>query len=334
MKKNSFFLLALTGLSLASCSSDEVTDVNPGNAIEFQTVVGKSTRAEYTTNGANALSEFKVWAFATDGTAPFMDGLKVSKTEGKWGYGATQYWPKAQVNFYAVAPYSVVATINKEAQTITDYVVKTDAKEDLIYAKTSMTGDKTNSTVKLNFKHALSKIVFTAKLADNATISVTVKSIKVSYVDNKGTFTLSSDAWSSVGASTNRAANTYTASSTTTDLSTSTLSTENDALFLMPQTLVPWNTSTATTPGAKIIVDCVVKDKNSGAVLHTGNVYVPLKVTDASNVWAAGTKYVYNLVFGQGAGFDENGKPVLVPVTLDVEVSEFATGTTTDPSMN
>ena len=338
MKKNNYFLLALAGLTLASCSSDEVTDVNPGNAIEFQTVVGKSTRAEFTTDGNNsttALSEFKVWAFVTDADQAFMNGATVTKKDGVWGYGATQYWPKNNVTFYAVAPttFAKTATISiaAGAQTIKSYTIADNAKEDLIYAKTDPISGKANPSVKLQFKHALSKIQFTASLQNEATIDVTIKSIQVAGVANVGTFSFGSG-WGTI--STTETKPVYTAyTNTGANLRDNSITTLHDELFLMPQTLTSWNTENASTQGAQIIVDLVVKDHNSGAQIYAGKVYVPLKGDTTDNKWAAGTKYVYNLVFGQGAGFDENGNPVLVPVTLDVEVSDFSEGTTTDPSM-
>lgn len=340
MKKNSFFLLALTGLSLASCSSDEVTDVNPGNAIEFQTVVGKSTRAENTTDN---LLGFKTWAFTTlgDSKVVYMDGVEVKRESGSanWTYTDTKYWPLATVDFYAVAPKSVNASVSATAQTITDYTV-TNATEDLLYATATNVDGKTNPKVALAFKHALSKIVFTAKLANDASIKVNVSKIQVKGVDNKGTLTLSTGAWTSVAATSNHAANVYTAFATATDLSKSTtaVNTYDNAIFLMPQTLNPWQT-TANTGDAKIVVTCKVTDEDSGAVLYNGDVYVPLSVkadNDAgivANTWLAGKIYTYNLVFGQGAGYDENGKPVLVPIDFSVSVNPFTQGQTTDPSM-
>jgi hypothetical protein len=46
-------------------------------------------------------------------------------------------------------------------------------------------------------------------------------------------------------------------------------------------------------------------------------------------VWKQGKRYVYTLIFGEGGGFNpdpdpENPEPVLVPITFDVTVDNFA----------
>lgn len=348
MKKNNFFFLALAGLTLASCASDEVTDVNLGNAIEFQTVVGKSTRADYTTN---TLNKFSVWAFTKVGenAVTYMGiadgaGLEVKRTDASspWTYSGTKYWPVGNVDFYAIAPATLNGTVRVLAgeQKIENYTVQADAKEDLLYTQKTTVNKTTavdGAKVALNFKHALSKVAFTAKLATDATIKVNVQKIEVKGVDNKGTFTLgeASGSWA-VATATDRSANKYVAYSpeTGTDLASDAVNvnTTNDAIYLMPQTLNSWN-HTNKTGDAKIIVTCTVTDSNTGVLLYNGAVAVPLSVTSDSGAWVAGKSYTYNLVFGHGAGYDETtGEPVLVPIDFNVTVDGFEAGTVVDPS--
>ena len=93
--KCKMYLLALSAMALATgCSNDETTELNKGNAIDFSVTAGKLTRAEAITT--NTIKEFKVWAF-TDGKT-YMNGTPVTKSDNKWTYSGTKFWPETDVD--------------------------------------------------------------------------------------------------------------------------------------------------------------------------------------------------------------------------------------------
>ncbi len=297
--KCKMYLLALSAMALATgCSNDETTELNKGNAIDFSVTAGKLTRAEATTT--NTIKEFKVWAF-TDGKT-YMDGTPVTKSDNKWTYSGTKFWPETNVDFFAISPMAPkkgTLNITNEQKELTDYEVE-NGSEDLLYAANfgeTKRDAKNNTPVGINFRHALSQIVFKAKLTDNSTIDVDIAGITIDGVANKATLT-----WASATTGSNL---------TTTDNDTETGSTwgtwskpegtksyfmnavvdgntQNvfltlnsqmgvnespigEPLFLMPQTLNPWLTmkdnNAKVTGTARLLIKCKITDRESGAVL-------------------------------------------------------------------
>lgn len=292
--KGKFFFLALSAMALATgCSNDEMTEVNRGDGIDFSVTAGKLTRAAATTT--NSIDEFKVWAFTDNKT--YMDGTPVSKEGNKWTYNGTKFWPETPVNFFAVSPATLqsgTVSVTNESRKIEEYVV-TDGKEDLLYAANfSETKDNhTASPVSVNFRHALSQIVFKVKKTTTSSINVKVKGIKVDGVANK-----SSLIWATLFTGDNLSEGTtdtetdgswgkwvvptgdteYTAVNLTEAYDVQTtpnyLTTEagNGALFLMPQTLNPWLTlstdgKASITGAARLLVNCQITDELSSIQL-------------------------------------------------------------------
>ena len=54
-------------------------------------------------------------------------------------------------------------------------------------------------------------------------------------------------------------------------------------------------------------------------------IIVPLTPgTDASYTWLPSRTYTYNVVFGEGAGWDGNGDPAIAPVGITASVAGFS----------
>ncbi len=292
--KCKMYLLALSAMALATgCSNDETTELNKGNAIDFSVTAGKLTRAEATTT--NTIKEFKVWAF-TDGKT-YMDGTPVTKSDNKWTYSGTKFWPETNVDFFAISPMAPkqlvansITMTNEKKEFSYDNL---DGNEDLLYAANfaeEKRDAKNNTPVNINFRHALSQIVFKAKLTENSSIDVEIESIAVDGPQQTGKLT-----WA-----------TKTTGSNLPEGSTDTennetwgtwelmggdgyyvvpklqnpikLNKENtkvdkigDPLFLMPQTLKPWLTmkdNKATVTGRhKLLINCKITDRTSGIQL-------------------------------------------------------------------
>lgn len=359
---NKFSIFALAAVALASCSSDEVTDMKLGSEISFATSVLKQSRAAANNLGSIESTGFKMWGYVDDTAAAKKnntnyfasgnDGLTVTKSEGKWTYGSTKFWPTTALSFYCLypaTPASGTVSVTATAQTITGYVA--NGTEDLLYAtnKQETKANHESSPIDVNFRHALSKIVFKAKNTNPTAINVTVKGVSIQNVLSKGDFkwanATTDTLFASAGAdakgkwtkqSTNKDYTVFTGASKeigeTAELMTTTV--EASQLFLLPQTLTVWDKTNAASAagqnGAYILVDCLITDATSGIQIWPATTGTTSKVAIpfTAATWEAGYTYTYILNFGQGAGYNPtDNKPVLVAIDLNVTgVDEFTNG--------
>lgn len=196
--KKYYFLAAGLLLMLGSCSQDDVVDVNrDGDEIKFTAITNSASRAADIYESNNKPNSFNV--SAVSGGKNYIQNDEYKLENGVWvNNGTPRYWPedeKATVDFYAHAggndKYVWSAGVTSTAK-FENYVVNSTvaAQEDLLYAVT--TGATKKSTpVSLNFRHALSQIVFKAKNASKK-IYVEIYGIRVDNVQNTGTFTFPS----------------------------------------------------------------------------------------------------------------------------------------------
>lgn len=197
MKK--YYLLAAGFLTLlGSCSQDDIVDVNhDGDEIRFTAVANAPTRAAAIHTTAN-LTEFQVSAVSEGKN--YIQNDKFVKEGNVWtGQGTPRYWPEDEnqtVDFYAHLGGEIAynwAPGEPTTASFNNFKVADDVKaqEDLIYAVTI--GQKKQETaVPLNFRHALSQIVFNAKNASQK-IYVEIYGVEVHNVQNQGTFTFPSE---------------------------------------------------------------------------------------------------------------------------------------------
>lgn len=206
MKKLFFAMLAL--VALASCSKDEVVQLNQ-DEIKYSVVAENATKAADVYCNNNKITTFNVWAKV--GTTDFIGGtgdVITSSGEGDtWTSNITRYWPEGEVEFYAVAgmannsiewnpagtdskpvasfPYTVMGDMADENnKTVEDqedvlYAYEKDAKED---------SEIKTGTVNLNFRHALSQIVFNAK-NQHPNLYIEISEVQVCGLTKTGTFT-------------------------------------------------------------------------------------------------------------------------------------------------
>lgn len=329
MKTKFFFALGAAAL-LASCSNDVVVDAPAAGTIEFTATAGKASRAAGFTSGNIAAegNTFNVWAFTTDG-AKYGDGMVVTSNGTKWTNGTTTFWPATALNFYAVMPSGAGTADMTGTNKTLAYTVGANADEDLLFA-TVKGATKSSSATTLFFHHALSQVVFQAKTIQNSAVKVEVSEIAVAGFVNSGTYTWNNEttaaslvnqgSWGSLGA--DKVGYTVATAPTPKELTETAafIAEGENNLFVMPQTLTAWdhNGAVAAATGAYVKVKCKVSQNNLQLWPATGDadyVYIPLGVT-----LDQGKKYTFTLVFGEGAGYDEEGKPVLVPVQFDVNV--------------
>lgn len=202
MNYKKHILLFLAVMSLLSCSHDE-TIVQKRNEISFAVRTQSASRGEVvTTSGINRSGEkFNVWGYyreAADATQQIYMNELLTHNGTEWTLGGTRYWPQSGLmDFYCVYP---IDSKNTEIGALGngngefDYVVSTDLskQDDLLYA--TAIGEKRGLTgvtpVQINFRHALSQIVYNVALEDNIDLRVRVKSIEVCNLKDEGRFAM------------------------------------------------------------------------------------------------------------------------------------------------
>lgn len=298
MKK---FLFGTAGLLLiaASCSKNEVVEVNQdGNEIQFSVVANNATKAADIYCNNNKPSEFTVFAESSDGKT-YIDGDKIVSSDGgnTWvNQSGTRFWPNGlSVDFYAVVngdiKWNVTAAEGTAPASIENFEVPTTVgdQKDLLYSvkKGLAKGNTEADPVELNFRHALSQIVFQAKNT-NPNLYVEVSGVSIVNVGNTNTFAFpnantdnnmedtdhdgsfdhtinySDNSWGKwndlTSGSTVYPVNFETVkvegTNTVVDLTANVMG-ENtvkdefnkNALLLLPQTSTAWNPETVPTPG-------------------------------------------------------------------------------------
>lgn len=367
MKKSTVILWAIFGALLMGCSEEEIANVETSsqNAIGFNVLSNAAgTRATPTTPSNLTSTDFDVFAFTADGTA-FMgkvdteyghDGVKIVHKNGKWDYDDAndlRYWPSEALDFYAFNPGTVSedmlafymweasGTSQKIRYTcIDEYGSGTHANYDVMYAMAKDQTKNTNSgTVKFNFKHILSQVVFKAK-TQYANMRVDIRDIKIHNIRFSGVFTLPAAAdgtgsWSSPDLTFSHAFTvvkdksiTVEGNTTATDISTSS------PMLNIPQELTAWTVSGAskTKKGADDAKQCYLeiscKIRQSGVYLlgsasEYKTIYVPF-----GDTWVAGKRHIYTLIFG--GGYDDKGEAVLNSIQFDAETTGWADAANSD----
>jgi len=188
MKK--LFLGAIGLLALASCSNDELIEVNhDGDEIAFNVVTNPVSRASDVYCNNHKPTQFTVWA-TYDGKQ-YIDGDNIEFNGTKWeNKTGNRYWPAdGYVTFFAHHNAGAAFNYNNGAPKIENFTVADNVAEqtDLIYAVKTQS-KPTDGKVTLNFRHALSQIVFQAKNT-NQNLYVEISGVSVCKVKNTNTFT-------------------------------------------------------------------------------------------------------------------------------------------------
>lgn len=206
MKKTVLIVPALLALAAVSCTKSEVLESNSGE-IRFNVVANKATKADAIYDNSN-FDQFTVYASTAEGSVAdrttYIDGDVINKVPGGWeNVSGTRFWPETALNFYALRNADGFVWNPAEAHSF-DFSVASEvsAQKDLLYAvklnqtRTTTetgTGDEPvvveGAPVSLNFRHALSQIVFQAKNT-NPNLYVEISGVKLVNVDDKGNYTL------------------------------------------------------------------------------------------------------------------------------------------------
>lgn len=339
--KKYYFLAAGLLLMLGSCSQDDIVEANLGaDEIRFAAVTNGSTRAADIYNPTNMPASFQVSAMSQNKV--YISDDKIEKQGSSLvNTTGTRYWPEDAVDFYAHVNAGTTFALNSGAPTFNNFTVESavGSQVDLLYAvKKGET--KETTPVQLNFRHALSQIVFKAR-NESENIFVQIKGVKVKNVKNSGTYTFPTTTdpnlpTSGTADSENRGSwaladtkadyevnfSLVDVKGSKTNPTTVNLSdVEGTALMLMPQTTTAWDPETAPKPSvgntnSYLLVDCVIYNVADGSAtpLPGDNVCLWGKKEENGSyttkelaipvkfAWEEGKKYTYTLVFGNGNG--------------------------------
>ena len=232
---------------------------------------------------------------------------------------------------------------------VDEYGGSTAKNYDLMYA-TAFNYDKTinDTKVKLTFKHTLSQVIFKGKTS-NAFLAADIQSITIKNIKSRGTFSIPTlsesnnhyarspkasdwelqDFCKNPFAAKLTAANVVVNSTDAIDLSK-----KEEPILVIPQVLTPWS----TTPGAAVTKKAGDDNKQSyleismkltqkeqyviGSESSYQTIYVPFSNVDATTTgWEPGKCYIYTLTFG--GGYDDQGKPILTPITFEPSVEDW-----------
>lgn len=205
--KKSLFLVAIAATALASCTSDDLVQVNNGNEIKFAIAADNDSRAATVFCNNNLMPGFQVYAgYQNNGAwSTFIEeDLITVLSDGKCTQSETRYWPEeGTLDFYGLVNlngdgYTLESASNLDDQitwgvetpVVNDFTPNADVTKqtDLLYAVA--TGKSSSSApVLMNFRHALSQIEFRAK-NDNPALQVFVSAVRIGQTYAKGSYTL------------------------------------------------------------------------------------------------------------------------------------------------
>ena len=331
---------AAMALVLVSCSRDEVIEINrDSDEIRFGVVTDAATRAADVYCNNNLPGAFNVWAKYNNAT--YIDGDLIQKEGTAWvNKTGVRYWPETgEVEFYAHVNAGTAFQWNNGSPSIENYTVDTDVtkQNDLLYA-VKIQG-RSDNPVTLNFRHALSQIVFQAKNT-NANLYVEIKGVSVCNLGNVNTFYYMPDAtddniinddgkgetettgewgfWDTLRGGNTDYAVEFNAVPVPGDSQPKSLTNTNadgkeyskNAMLLLPQTTTEWapavgkgNPGAEAQKGTYFLVDCKICNV-AGDAYATSDVVLwegPAAIPVAFN-WEQGKKYIYTFVFGDGNG--------------------------------
>lgn len=179
-------------LPAASCT-DTATGEPDTDARAISFTPAAETRAAV--DGGSLPDDFKVWGWYGESTGNIdknvFNGTIIKAPN--WTYdGGAQYWiPGMTYNFYGVYPADYGSCTNSGVITVEDFDCSKFGEDAVDLMTATAAGDGSNpATVAMQFKHALTRITFSAKLADglDAGYSLQVKEVAL-WASNKGTMT-------------------------------------------------------------------------------------------------------------------------------------------------
>lgn len=330
------FMMAAAAITLASCSSDETTDVAKSSQISFTAKVGKNSRGAETTT-ANLDKMWVTGYDITDAANPteyFGDQVFNKTTDpGKSDFIPTRpwYWQTGKsYKFIGIHPAKAdwSGTLNIAAGQVT-YQAElptaiADQKDLIIDAVKGQTNSDAENGVQMKFQHILSQLQFKVKNT-NEHLTYHIAGIRIVNAANKGSFTFNTEDRTGSWAEQTEGKVTYEMlfkdqpiELNGTSSTSGTLTPENSGAMIVPQKLTPWNGAVVSQAapydgGAYIALLINVKYTNGGKYMYPAKastdkdygwvaVPVPAATGNTQAIWSMGNKYIYTLDLTKGCG--------------------------------
>ncbi len=352
MKRVLLLVCATALMATTSCVKDEVVKIRESQAIGFRTFVE--------TRGLEAnqwtLMSFYVTALETGADTPYFEDL-MFMVVGTDDYQSSPvyYWPgnERKLEFYAYAPSvddmgdGADVTITHSKKSITGYTVNNDIKlqKDLIFAYNNNDGaglDEVES-VPLAFNHLLSRISVSARTSSDYIYNIA--GVRLGGAYNKGDIAnLYTTEWNTAAYDSKSIYSmTYDDDIVTVQKNESYKSLlkelpnlnsydNSNYMFMIPQTITPWdleNDKTNGNKGAYISVRLQINTADGVRVYPSesdtdGYAWVAVPISDVE--WKGGYAYTYYLDFTNGAGYvdpeeEGAGEKVLGDAVIKVTAS-------------
>ncbi len=366
--KCKFLLGALVALTAVACSQNEVTSYRQ-DAINYGVAIDQTTRALDSYCNTDLPDAFWISAARTDGsTLPYILNDKILNAGGnpvKWVYdGSPRYWPAQALNFFGIVNGLDEFDFNEGAPVFEDFTVPADVtkQKDLMYSvKMNQLQTTANGVVNLNFRHALSQIVFRAKNT-NSKLHIVIDGVSVGHIGNQASFEFPDEStdtnyvnhsddpiapdpdplpgqgvWTDAQESTimryDVTFDPVVALPTLTNLTCPGDEHENGfekALMLIPQTVDAWDPTTPGTDvndwnGAYFFVKCKIYNVLGEEYDEENDVllYNDYAAIPVAIDWEQGKRYIYTFIFGDGNGGyrPDPTDPQPVLTTIKIDVS-------------
>ena len=195
--KKMLLMLGVAAAAMTSCTSDEVLEMNPTNAIKFESFVNKGTRAVTELSTSNLTGFYVIGGYNSDLNNAF-NNVSIGKD------GTTSvYWVDDQTYHFAAytngdntkfenASFAYVSTL--PTLTFTGYTVD-DAKD--LVADLALSQDGTQRpTVALTLQHLLSQVNFQFKnsqTTQDGAITMTISDVEFTSMKSEATCTYTED---------------------------------------------------------------------------------------------------------------------------------------------
>lgn len=360
--KKTVFLGAVAMTLLAASCSQESDQPTRNDAITFGVTTNLASRAANAFCNTNLPGDFNFSAFFADGSAYISDAT-ATKGDGS-AYTATGYfWPENALNFVAWKNGNMTINEAGERQFVS-FSPAANATEmlDLLYA---VKNGVSRTQVRLNFRHALSQIVFKAQNNATDVFDIEVSQVKVGHLTTTGTYTfptvdtdnqnydehegtgtivegttgnwLLDDATAGLGEYTSTGFPTVKLGSEPSFITSVHHTGGVDyTMMLLPQTADKWDPTVKgeNYNGAYFMLKVTIKDhKHDGKLIYDGWTVVPADIN-----WKQGSRYTYTFIF------DNNGhggytptpndpKPILAGIQMNLTVDDYIDGDNTNTPM-
>jgi len=357
MKTKLFLSLAAVALATVSCTNDEVIEsavTNADNAISFNTYA-QGTRANNEVSNTGIKTDgnaFGVCAYtAVAQTTPSVaigsramnKNTQIKYASNAWGYanaGDVAFWPAVNTEFYAYFPYDGtenavnypdnITTVANDGEVVS---IPVDGTKDVLVAYKAQQG----GMVTLPFTHVFAKIKQVNVQVVPSSMSVSITGVELCNSETTGAVSLKKDGSHTMTSATDKVARTMTFSQAKAVSSSTTngvdLITNDDNAYIFPiKSDALWNGVAGDTNSKaasnKVCLKLTATVSLGANQIHNGAIYIPIygSATDKSSAFAldAQKRYIFNISFKNGIGYDEDGKALLNTITFDTEVTDWA----------